>query len=70
MGQKVGVALLVLAIGFLGFVMGDRHRVLNPDPASYVATRYSLHVRAVDADSGDPLPFSFIWPKDDISPFG
>jgi len=70
MRQKIGVALLVLATGFLGFVMGDRYSARNPGPTSYEATRYSLHVRAVDTDSGEPLPFSFIWPKDEVSPFG
>lgn len=62
--------LLILATGFLGFVMVERHRLQNPGPTSYEATLYSLHVRAVDASNGEPLDFDLEWPWDEISPFG
>lgn len=69
MRQKIGIILLVLALCGFGWVMWDRHRRQNPGPTLYQATLYSLHVRAVDATSGEPLGFVFEWPKNEISPF-
>ncbi len=65
----LGMLALALATLFLAWVIRDRHRLQNPGPASYQATLYSLHVRAVDAADGQALDFRLGWARDAISPF-
>ncbi len=71
MRQILGAIALALASGLLGWVMGDRNKIMNhPDPTLYRAALYSLHVLAVDSVSGDPVTFRISWDSRMVSPFG
>ena len=68
MRATLGAIALALAAGFLGWVFGDRNKIINhPDPEVYQPALYSVHVRAVDGASKSPVEFRLGWDIEKVS---
>ncbi|RYD40270.1 MAG: hypothetical protein EOP83_35520 [Verrucomicrobiaceae bacterium] len=68
MRATLGAIALALAAGLLGWVFGDRNKIINhPDPDIYQPALYSVHVRAVDEASKSPVEFRLGWDIEKVS---
>ncbi|MCW1887780.1 hypothetical protein OKA04_23785 [Luteolibacter flavescens] len=69
MRATLGAIALALASGVLGWSLGDRDKATRQfDYTVYQPALYSLHVRAVDVASGEPLAMKVSW-DEEVSPF-
>ncbi len=70
MRQTLAAIALAVLTGFAGWIYGTRHKIVHPDlPIVYDAALYSIHVQAVDAETGEPLHFEVRWDYEGISPY-